>query len=278
MDNSKMQVIGLCRFSYPALGGFQIEHDTPEARAAFLYASERMEERFATFRSFTLPSLMAQTDPDFTLAIVVGDAMPAALLTRLREMVQDMPQAAIIPRAPGRHRQVMREVINDVRDDRALPSLQFRMDDDDAVAVTFVQRLREAAGDLHAMLARHRYIAVDFNQGHIARIGPKGIHAKPIFQTLWTPALGMAVAPGASRSIMNFSHAKLSRIMPVVTLPGADMFVRGHNRFNDSRQKDGIRPVRLPLLDAAGEDVFRRTYNIDADAVRAFYRRDTPCA
>lgn len=272
MDKSKMQVIGLCRFSYPALGGFQIEHDTPGARAAFLYDPVRMEERFATFQNLTLPPLLAQTDPDFTLAIVVGDAMPEPLLLRLLDLVQDMPQAIIIPRAPGRHRQVMCEVINHVREDRPLPSLQFRMDDDDAVSITFIQRLREAALDLGPMLAKHRYIGLDFNQGHIARIGPKGIHAKPTVETLWTPALGMAVAAGASRGIMNFSHAKLGRVMPVVTLPGEDMYIRGHNQFNDSRQKDGIKPVRLPLLDATGEAAFRRTFNIDADAIRAAYR------
>ncbi|MEX1234908.1 MAG: putative rhamnosyl transferase [Roseovarius sp.] len=273
MDTTRMQVIGLCRFSYPALGGFQIEHDTPEARAAFLYDPQRMEERFATFQTLTLPSMRAQTDPDFTLAIVVGDAMPEPLLARLLDLVEDMPQAVIIPRAPGRHRQVMREVINDVRRDSPLPSLQFRMDDDDAVAVTFVQRLREAAAGLAPLLGEHRYIGIDLNQGHIARISPKGIHAKPAIETLWTPGLGMAVAPGASRGIMNFSHAKLGRVMPVLTLPGEDIFLRGHNAFNDSRQKDGIRPVRLPLLDAAGENAFRRIYSIDADHVRAHFAK-----
>ncbi len=272
MTEPKMQVIGLCRFSYPALGGFQIEHDTPAARAAFLYDPVRMEERFATFTALTLPPLKAQTDPEFTLAIVVGDAMPEPMLERLLDLTQNVPQAVIIPRAPGRHRLVMREVINQVRGSSPLPSLQFRMDDDDAVAVTFVQRLREAAGDLGGMLAKHRYVGIDFNQGHIARISPKGIHARGTVETLWTPALGMAVAAGASRSIMNFSHAKLGRVMPVVTLPGEDMYIRGHNQFNDSRQKDGIKPVRLPLLDAAGEAAFRRIYNIDADHVRALYR------
>jgi hypothetical protein len=273
MDISYMQVIGLCRFSYPALGGFQIEHDTPEARAAFLYDPVRMDERFATFAHMTLSALRAQTDPDFTLAIVIGDAMPEPLVERLLDLVQDMPQAVIIPRAPGRHRQVMRDVINEVRRDSPLPSLQFRMDDDDAVGVTFVERLRETAGDIAPLLARHRYVGIDFNQGHIARIGPAGIHAKSTVETLWTPALGMAVAPGASRGIMNFSHAKLGRVMPVVTMPGEDIMLRGHNRFNDSRQKDGVRPVGLPLLDAAGEDHFRATYNIDADKVRAHFAK-----
>lgn len=273
MDASRMQVISLCRFSYPALGGFQVEHDSIAERAAFLYDPARMDERFATFETLTLPPLKAQSDPDFTLAIVVGEAMPEPLLARLLDLVEDMPQAIILPRAPGRHRQVMRDVINELRDDRNRTSLQFRMDDDDAVSVTFVQRLREAAEDAAPMLRKHRYVGLDFNTGHIARIGPRGIHAKPCIETLWTPALGMAVSPGASRGIMNFSHVKLGRIMPVVTLPGEDMFVRGHNEFNDSRQKDGIKPVRLPLLDAEGEAQFRRTYNIDADHVRAHFAR-----
>ena len=50
-----MQVIGLCRFSYPGIGGFQIEHDSLEDRIAFLYAPERLEERFRFFECFTLP-------------------------------------------------------------------------------------------------------------------------------------------------------------------------------------------------------------------------------
>src|SRR5680860_355103 len=103
MTEPKMQVIGLCRFSYPALGGFQIEHGTPAARAAFLYDPVRMEERFATFTALTLPPLKAQTDPEFTLAIVVGDAMPEPMLERLLDLTQNVPQAVIIPRAPGRH-------------------------------------------------------------------------------------------------------------------------------------------------------------------------------
>ena len=273
MSDGKMQVIGLVRFSYPAHGGFQIEHESPQERAAFLYDPVRMEERFATFAGLTLPPLRAQTDPDFTLAIVVGDAMPEPLLQRLLDLVEDMPQAVIIPRAPGRHRQVMREVINQVRDDTSsLPSLQFRMDDDDAVSVHFVERLRHHATALAPFLAQNRYVGLDFNQGHIARITPRGIRAKPTIETLWTPGLGMAVAPGASRGIMNFSHAKLARVMPVVTLPEPDMFIRGHNEFNDSRQKDGVKPVRLPPLDAEGEAHFMQHFNISADAIRALYR------
>ena len=33
-----MRVIGICRFSYPALGGFKRMHETVEEREAYLYA------------------------------------------------------------------------------------------------------------------------------------------------------------------------------------------------------------------------------------------------
>ena len=71
-----MQAIGLCRFSYPALGGFQVEHETIEERIAFLYQYERLEERFRLFEAIALPCLRAQTDPDWGLVIIIGDQFP----------------------------------------------------------------------------------------------------------------------------------------------------------------------------------------------------------
>ena len=59
-----MQVIGLCRFSYPGEGGFQVAHASLEKRIAYLYAPERLEERFRFLECFNLPSIRAQLDPD----------------------------------------------------------------------------------------------------------------------------------------------------------------------------------------------------------------------
>ncbi len=265
-----MQVIGLCRFSYPALGGFQVEHQSLEDRTAYLYAPERLEERFRTFEAFTLPALTAQTDPDFTFLIIVGDSLPEAYRARLDALLSDLPQAVVQAHPPGPHRQVMQEAINSVRRAKG-PSLQFRMDDDDAVAVTYVDKLREAARDVRGLLRNHRHIAIDFNQGFVARPGPDGIAATPTHQPYTTAALALMFRPEVPLTVMNFAHAKVGRRMPTVTFSGEDMLVRGHNDFNDSRQKDGVKPVKLTPLDATGEAHFRATYNIDADRVRALY-------
>lgn len=271
MNSADMQVIGLCRFSYPAIGGFQMEHETIGQREAFLYDPLRMEERFRTFECLTLPPLRAQTDPDFTFVVVIGDSLPAPMRVRLEALLADIPQATLVAKAPGPHRPVMKEVMDGVREKRGLPSLQFRMDDDDAVSVHFVERLRKTAQGLRGIIETSRYVAIDFNQGFTARIDRKGIRARPSLETLWTPALGMVVAPRASRGIMNFSHAKLTRMMPVLSVTGEDMYIRGHNAFNDSRQKDGVRPVRLPRADAELAAHLKRTFGIDEDHVRAVH-------
>lgn len=266
-----MQVIGICRFSWPGIGGFQVEHETLEQRIAYLYAPERMEDRLRTFETITLPPLRAQTDGDFTFLVVIGDSLPDPYRDRLMDLLSDLPQAVVQTHPPGPHRQVMQDAVNSVRSEAREPCLQFRMDDDDAVACAYVETLRAAAHDLRKLSRNHRHIAIDFNQGFIARPGPDGISAVPTNDAFTTPGLALMFKPSVKLSVMNFSHTKLAQMMPTVTFTGQDMMIRGHNDYNDSRQKAGVRPVQLEPLDAAGEDHFRRVYNIDADHVRRVF-------
>ena len=266
-----MQVIGLCRFSWPGQGGFQVQHSTLQERTDYLYAPSRLEQRFRTFETITLPPLRAQTDPDFTFLIVIGKDLPKMWLDRLQALVSDIPQTVILPLGPGQHRQSMQEAINTVRRFDNQPCLQFRMDDDDAVACAYVQLLREAAQDVRRLSRRHRFMAIDFNQGFIANPGPQGIQATSTVAPFTTAALALMIKPSERRSVMNFAHNKLARHMPTLTFTGQDMLIRGHNDFNDSRQKPGIKPVELTPLSPEQEDHFRTTFNIDADHVRRVF-------
>lgn len=268
-----MQVIGICRFSYPALGGFQVEHETIEERMAYLYSPERMAARFAMFEAFTLPCLRAQTDPDFTFIIVTGDSLPQTHLARLKHLIADMPQVTLQQHAPGPHRAVMKAAIGAVRRPSKDPCLQFRLDDDDAVAVTFIETLKAKATLAWPLLRSVRAIALDFNQGFIARPTPQGIEAAPVTAAYWSPALALMIAGHADTSVMNFSHHKLWQNMPTVTFPRTDMMVRGMSEYNDSRQKPAAKPAKMELLTPENEEHFRQTFNIDADDVRAMALR-----
>ncbi|MFW8635044.1 putative rhamnosyl transferase [Cribrihabitans pelagius] len=262
-----MQVIGLCRFSYPAVGGFQIRHSTVEERTAYLYGAARLEERFRLFETVALPSLRAQTDPDFELIVVIGDSLPAGHRDRLYGLTADMPQVRIQAEPPGQHRPVMKQILNAARRNPAAPCLQFRHDDDDAISVDFVERLRQAARDCEGLLGRHNSVAFDFNRGYLAELGPAGISAMPIFRPYYTAALGMHVRGGCPLTIMNFAHEKIPQFMPTVTFSDAPMFVRTQNTFNDSPPKPagGARPEPLTPEE---EGEFEARFDLRADAVR----------
>ena len=92
MKSRDMQAIGLCRFSYPAIGGFQVEHDSIEERIDFLYQEARLEERFRLFETVALPCLREQTDPNFDLIIVIGDQLPKQHVERMYDITADMPR------------------------------------------------------------------------------------------------------------------------------------------------------------------------------------------
>lgn len=262
-----MQAIGLCRFSYPALGGFQVEHDTIEDRIAYLYEDSRLEERFRLFDTVALPCLRAQTDPDFTLIIVVGNQFPAHHLRRLEAMIADVPQAIIHAEPPRKQRDVMKEALNDARQDPSKPCLQFRYDDDDAVAVDFIAKLRDAASDCAPLLQQHKAVAFDWNRGYIAEFGAQGIRAADVYRPFNVAALGMYVKGNSALTIMNFNHQKLPQFMPAISFPDEAMFVRSHNTFNDSRQ-GFVKGVTVEPLTSDLEDVFRTRFAIDADVVR----------
>ncbi|MDE4147023.1 MAG: putative rhamnosyl transferase [Pseudophaeobacter sp. bin_em_oilr2.035] len=268
-----MQVIGLCRFSYPAIGGFQIEHASLEERIAYLYAEDRLEERFQLMETVALPCLREQTDQDFELIIVIGDSLPKQHRERLQDITADIPQVRIHSEPPRKQRQVMKEILNKARRDPDAPCLQFRHDDDDAVSVDFVERLRQTVEDCSGLVEKSKTVAVDFNRGYVAEVGASGIAATEIHRPYYVASLGMYVRGGCNLTIMNFAHEKILRFMPTVTISDQPMFVRTHNGYNDSRQKR-VKPVPVTPLtpDQVGE--FEARFAIRQDDLKRVFAAD----
>jgi len=266
-----MQVIGLCRFSWPGEGGFQVEHTSLDERIAYLYNDARMASRLAQFETITLPGLRAQTDPDFTFVVVIGETLPEKWADRLFALLETLPQAQVQIRPPGPHRKVMQTAINVAKHDPAAPCLQFRHDDDDAVAIDFVERLRQVAHENAPLLDQNRLVAIDFVNGFAAEPGKAGLHVMRQHLSLYPMALGMAAQGKVHQSIMNFGHKKMGQFMPVLTQTHPDMFIRGHSDNNDSRQKAGIKPLPLAPIDATTAQLFKKRFAIDVDHVRSAF-------
>jgi hypothetical protein len=267
-ENDEMQVIGLCRFSYPALGGFQREHETIEQRKAFLYDTARLRHRLRLFQSFNLPSILAQTDTDFQFLILIGDDLPNWARECLHDLTATADHIKILSHPPKPHRQIAAQVILNHVDATHSHSIQLRLDD--ALHRTFVERLKnDAAAGITAYAAKPRF-ALDYARGYA--IGPtaEGLHAQELVRNLWTPALAAVFKTSAKNTIMNFGHHKLDQHMPVISDWETPMFLRSFHDENDSSSARELDRFNFAPL-TPQQQQFKTEFNVDVEKVKTLW-------
>lgn len=259
-----IQVLGLCRFSVPSIGGFQVEHESLDARRSMLYDPIRLDARTLWFEHVTLPSIRSQADTDFIFVVLVGQDLPEPWRTRLERMVAEVPQIRIVAAPPGPHRKMCADALRQHVDLGAEVVAEFRLDDDDAVAVDFVERVREETPALMPLFRRYGKVAIDFSRGVVldSRSGDLEVIARRAL--LWTPALAVLTGVEAEARILDHPHHKLWRNMPTIHLPDDVMFLRGSHERNDSHI-----PKEPPAWDLPRErwaPLLMRRFGIDLQA------------
>lgn len=264
-----MRVIGICRFSYPALGGFKRMHDSVAEREAYLYDPARMELRFRHFECLTLPSIAAQKDTDFTFLILVGDSLPRAYRDRLHDLTSAVPQIRIVAREPMRHRSAMQMAIKQELGPDDAESIQFRLDDDDAVAVNFTAGLRWFLRHTHGMRANWQTMAIEYSGGFTVRLSADGIATRQVQSGFWACGLAVWFRPGDPRTVMNFAHHKLHHKMPTLIHPQPLMYLRAVHDDNDSAAAAGAGPLQPLTPDQ--RSLLRNRFNVDEDRVKEVF-------
>lgn len=264
-----MKIVGLCRFSYAAVGGFKRMHDSVAAREAYLYDPARMDLRFRHFETLTLPSVAAQRDPGFNFVILTGDGLPRRWRERLHDMTAGVPQVRIVTMPPMKHRLAAQRAIKAALDEDDTDSLQFRLDDDDALAVNFTRAIRRMARRTARLASGWRNLAFEFSSGYSVRLGPEGIAARRQQGGFWACGLAVLFRPGDPKTVMNYGHHRLHHIMPTLIEPTSEMYLRAHHSDNDSGA--GPADAAFEPLSPEGEALFRDRFNVDADRVRSAF-------
>lgn len=264
-----IQVLGLTRFSVPSLGAFQVEHASIEERRAYLYDPARLDQRFAWFENVTLPGLAAQKDEAFKLVVLMGEDFPEPWLERMMDHVARMPQLVAHFAPPEHHRKICADAIRPHIDPKAEVVLQFRLDDDDAVAVDFTRRLRRDWRKLKAFHAdRDGPIAIDYTRGLNLVARPNGtIEIVPRLEAFLGVAFAIATRPGDGHHILGFMHHVIWQQMAAVSLPDEIMWVRGAHGANDSGAP-GEKP-QFKADEAELRQALRKRFRIDLPALKA---------
>lgn len=269
-----MRVIGICRFSYPAHGGFKRMHDTVEDREAYLYDPHRMELRFRHFETLTLPSIKAQKEPRFTFLVLVGESLPMPYRERLHDVTADVPQVRIVAKPPMRHRHAMQEAIKEELGEDTTESLQWRLDDDDALSINFTRSIRWLAKHTAPMRKNWRNVVFEYNSGYSVALSEQGIVAEEVQSPFWACGLAVLFRPGDPKTVMNYAHHRLHTHMPTFINPHPHMYLRSKHEDNDSAAKFKTGP--LQPLSAEERQFFRDRFNVDEDHVKAVFSAPMP--
>lgn len=245
------QIIGLIRFSYPALNGFTQGSDDVAADRARLFSEDRLSARFRLFEALTLPSLRAQTDADYRLGVLVGEGLPPSARDRLEAALSDLPDAHVVSLPPMKHYQATQAAFAQLTDDRTTHLTSFRLDDDDAVDRRLIARLRGLADGLTAMAGRDRIVTIAFNRGFFLELDPAGNRVFDVTEKL-PLGIGLAMtAPVASHeNIFRRNHRLLPQFFTTYSDADTPAFIRTVHPGNDSDAhltgtRDTMPPARI---------------------------------
>jgi hypothetical protein len=213
-------IVGICRFSF--LGKcdwFETKNANGDMgellarRARLLYAPERLARRFQAFETLCLPSIKAQTDPDFRFWLLTSPEMPEAWLQRLHDLCADVPQIEIILSEERNTPDALRMPLRRASDAAGRSVIQFRVDDDDAFSRHHVARIRRHA----RRFADLPSFAISYPRG--LAFGSYEGDALSFWRT-HQAFLGAGVAlrmRGSGRSIFAINHFQLPKHFPGFT-------------------------------------------------------------
>ncbi len=232
------RIVGLVRFSYPALTGFTRQDEDIAAQIAMLHDRERLETRFRFFEALSLPSLKAQSDRGFETLILVGDGFPEWAMERLRAGIADLEGARIVQLPPMQHYPAMQAAFGSLPDDGCSHLTSFRLDDDDAMDIHHIARLRRMVDGMVQVVNPGTSFCIGHNRGLFLDLSGDA--------PIWTDVteklplgVGLAMcAPVESReNIFRRNHRLLHMFFTTLTEGETHGYIRTVHAGNDSEGK-----------------------------------------
>ncbi len=259
---ARNRILGLIRFSYPSAGGFA--HEAPDP-SRFLYAEDRMERRFRLFETFCLPSLIAQRDHEFETLVLIGEDLPTRWRRRLTEAIAALPGARLVALPPLLpHYPAIQRAYATVTPQDETHWTTFRLDDDDALSMDYVARLRALATGVLGFRAAETPFSISFHRGLL--VTSAGEMAEVIEKL--PPASGSALVVGAGQrdNIYRRNHRLLPQFFDHVSEASTLAFLRTVHRDNDSNPFSSGQ--RMALTDDRAGELVRASFPFALDSLR----------
>jgi len=267
-ERLRNQIIGLTRFSYPSLGGFATKDAPVDAVEARLYDPDRLGRRFRLFERLALPSLLAQSDQDFRMIFLVGETFPGPCRDRLQDLVAPLKGARVIALPSLPHFMAMRRAFGFATPDTATHVTGFRLDDDDALDIQHVARMRRTVAALLPAAGVKTPLVTGCHRGFFLHLGPDG---NALFQVTekvpGAQGLAMTAPARSSDNIFRRNHRLVTQFYNTYCDATVPAFIRTIHPDNDSG------PHATGLIDPtdwdAGAPLIARHFPFTAAELRA---------
>jgi Putative rhamnosyl transferase len=225
-------IYGHIRFSFYGITDTRSKPDEDGTALARLYDETRMARRFFLFENLTLPSLIAQTDRDFRTVIMSSEVMPDPYKQRLTALAARLPGAMVEFSPHQRGDLAFRKFMIEAAGRRGhATSVHFRLDDDDALAINYIARLRE----ISRILSPTTHITFPTGLFLFPASGTEPVGTSMVQQRFLT-AIGLATVNGGGfqKNPFQMMHSNVWTRWPVVSDPRFPAHIRTHHFDNDT--------------------------------------------
>lgn len=217
---TNLPVYGYMRFSYLGKSDARLSRlVSGQEQFDLMYHPDRMAQRFYVFEHIALPSYRSQVFEDWRLDILISKAMPDIYKSRLRDLVADVPQIAIVESDAETANHAFNSIIKERCDNATERTIHFRSDDDDALSMHALKILNE-----------HRYMSpkqalITMPSGLFLHTDGTEVNLLRKFEP--NIAIGWALVnePGTFRNPYNFIHGGYALQARSVTLPDFPAYI-----------------------------------------------------
>lgn len=251
----RRQIFCHIRFSFFGITDTRLKPEDQDAALVQLYNETRMARRFFLFEKITLPSLRAQTDRDFSIVIMSSDIMPDRYKDRLRAITaQD--RNVTIDFSDRRNGGVAfrRHIDASLGEGFRKTAVHFRLDDDDALASSYIARLRAVSH----MLSVGTHITFPTGLSLFpAQSGSTQGGVVPMRQFLHSVGLATVCGANFRKNPFQMMHGIVWQRWPVVSDPTFPAFIRVHHYDNDTveSQDKVLAEYRATLMGRKAADI-----------------------
>ncbi len=267
-------IVGMIRFSivleesnfFPPLSGQGYED-----RKALIFDHDRLQRRFQLFEDICLPSLTAQSDQNFNMMLITSRDLPDWAQDRLMDSVRDLPNVYVRAYRPQANIQrVFKRSAFEMLDPTAPITASFRLDDDDALACDYIERLREY------LVPENAEKVITFTHGHQVALSDGALQVWDDTRECGSAGLAL-IQKGGVISLPEIAtihglggHRKVGQFAAVIVDTTEAMYVQTANRVNVSGRRGDVEGQAISPVDLAGK-LHARFPHLDAKTLERLH-------